>query len=139
MAKSLGRLGTVEISTNGGANYTPIGRLIDPTVSLESAEVNVTDHDSGAWEEFLQGRKNWSVEAPCRYDEADAGQDTAIQAAFDGTQVKVRFRMKGAGAGNKQLIGDAFVRAVPMNAPNDEAADLGLTFRGTGALARSTQ
>ena len=139
MAKSLGRLATVEISLNGGSSYNAIGRLTDPTLALEKGEVDVTDHDSGAWEEILPGRKRWSIDAPVRADEADAGQIDAMSAYLNDTLVKVRFRLKGAGSGNKQFVGDAYVMSAPRGGPNGDSADGSFAFRGTSSIAETTQ
>lgn len=133
MAVILGRVQTAAFNDGGG--YDEVGKIVDGSLEVESAEVATTSHDSGVWEEFLQGRNSATVTLSVRYDEADAGQDACLAAWVAQTMGTLRFRMGGAG-GSKQYSGSAFVKSAPMSAPNDEAADLQLTFRMTGAITR---
>jgi hypothetical protein len=133
MAVLLGRVQTAAFNDGGG--YDEIGKIVDGSLELESAEVTITNHDSGLWEEFLQGRSNATMTLSCRYDETDAGQEAALAAWTAQTAGTCRFRMGGA-AGTKQYSASAFVKSAPLNAPNDDAADLQLTFRLTGAITR---
>lgn len=136
MAVTRGRIGTVEIDDGGG--YVAIGRIVDADLAIESSEITVTSHDSADWEEFLQGRKSGTIEMTLRYDEADAGQQDAIDAAFAETVVTVRWRSRGATSGAQEYEASAFVRAFPIGSPNDEENKLGLTFRLTGAVTQAT-
>lgn len=133
MAVILGRIQTAAFNDGGG--YDEVGKIIDGSLELDSAEVTVTSHDSGQWEEFLQGRENATATLGVRYDEADAGQEACLAAFIAQTMGTFRFRMGGAG-GTKQYSASAFVKGAPMSAPNDDAADLQLTFRLTGAITR---
>lgn len=137
MAVILGRIQKAAFNDGGGMDE--IGRIVDGSLELDSAEVNVTSHDSGQWEEFLQGRANGQVTLNCRYDEADAGQAACLAAWTAQTVGSARFRMRGNTSGAQEWTASAFVKAVPMNAPNDEAADLQLTFRLTGAITAAAQ
>ena len=139
MAVTRGRIGTVEISTDGGSTFDKIGRLIDGSLNIESAEITTTSHDSDDWEEFLQGRKNATIETSHRYDEADTGQDKAIQAAFDETEVDLRWRSRGTVSTAKQYTSKAFVRSLPLESPNDEENKLAFTIRLTGVVSRTDQ
>lgn len=137
MAVILGRI--QKAAFNDGGGYDEIGKIVDGSLEVDSAEVNVSTHDSGAWEEFLQGRGNMTMSLSCLYDEADAGQEACIAAAFAQTAGTARFRMRGNTATAKEYIAAAFVKSTPMNAPNDEAGDLQLNFRLTGAPTRQNQ
>lgn len=137
MAVILGRI--QKAAFNDGGGYDAVGRIVDGTLEMDSAEVNVTTHDSGAWEEFLQGRGNLTSSLSLLYDEADAGQEACLAAFVAQTAGTYRFRMRGDLQTAKEYIAAAFVKAAPMNAPNDEAGDLSLTFRLTGTPTRQNQ
>lgn len=133
MAVTRGRIGEVSI---GG---TAVGKVIDATLTIESSEITVTTHDSGQWEEFLQGRKSGSIELTLRYDEADAPQQAAIAASFAETTVAVVWVSQGlATSGAERFTATAFVSAQPLESPNDEENKLSLTLRITGTVTRDT-
>ena len=133
MAVTRGRIG--EVSLDGNA----IGRVIDATLTIESSEITVTTHDSGQWEEFLQGRKSGTIEVTTRYDESDTAQQAAIAASFAETTVTLVWVSRGlATSGAERFTATAFVSSQPLESPNDEDNKLGLTFRITGTVTRDT-
>ena len=139
MAVTRGRLGTVELSTDGGSTFNAIGKIIDAEIAVESSEITVTSHDSDDWEEFLQGRKSANIEVSCRYDEADAGQDAAVQLMYDEAVGDIRFRARGATLTAREYTASCFVKAAPINSPNDEENKQAFTIRLTGPVTRATQ
>ncbi len=133
MAVTRGRIG--EVSIDGNA----VGRVIDATLTIESAEITVTTHDSGQWEEFLQGRKNGSIELTLRYDESDTAQQAAITASFAESTVAVVWVSRGlATSGAERFTATAYVSAQPLESPNDEENKMALTLRITGVVTRDT-
>lgn len=137
MAVILGRV--QKASFNDGGGYDAIGKIVDGSLELDSAEIVVSTHDSGAWEEYLQGRGNLTSTLSCRYDEADVGQEACLAAAFAQTMGTYRFRTRGDVSTAKEYFASAFVKSAPMNSPNDDAADLSLSFRLTGTPTRQNQ
>lgn len=139
MANSRGRLGTVEISTDGGSTYNPIGKMTNPKYSLNQSAIKTTTHDSGAFEESIPGRISGTLDIPCLLDEADVGQVAMLTAITSQTVAKFRFRAKGAGVGNFQFVSDGWVSDGEQDAPLDDAADLTFKVNLTGTIAKSTQ
>jgi hypothetical protein len=139
MAVSKGRLGTVEVSTDGGSTYNPIGKLINPKYTMNTAAIKTTTHDSGAFDESLPGRISGSLDLPCLLDEADAQQVALLNGITGQTVFKFRFRTKGAGVGNFQYIADGWVSDGEQDAPLDDAADMSFKITLTGTIAKSTQ
>lgn len=133
MAVTRGRIG--EISIDGNV----LGKLIDGTLTIESSEINTTTHDSGQFEDFLQGRKNGSIEAPCRYDESDTAQQALNAASIGETTVAVVWVSRGiATTGAERYSATAFVTSQPLESPNDEDNKISYTLRLTGTITRDT-
>lgn len=133
MAVTRGRIG--EISIDGDV----LGKEVDATLTIESAEITVTAHDSGQFEEFLQGRKNGSIEVSCRHDESDTAQQALKAAHFAETTVAVIWVSRGiATSGAERFSATAFVTAQPLETPNDEENKVAFTLRLTGTITRDT-
>ncbi len=138
MAVSRGRLATLELGTDG-TTYNPIGKIVDATLSVDSADITVTTHDSGQWEEFLQGRGKATIEAKVRYDEADAQQAQAITGFYNQTVFYWRFRPRGTLSGAKQYVAQGYLKSAPIMTPNDDVVDLTFNIQLTGAITPSSQ
>lgn len=138
MSKIVGRIGAVQISTNGGSSYTLINGLIDATLNGDAAEIKQTSHDDGAYETYLVGRKSWTLDLKFHYDEADAGQIALTNQYFNGTTALYQFYLQ-SGAGFKIATGTAFVTKHVDGSPNDDAASLDVTLRITGQLTWANQ
>lgn len=136
--KVLGRLRTVEVSTDGGTTWLNVGRLTDSTWNGSRAEINATDGDSGDSEEYMAGRANHSLEVTARYDEANEGQQAVEEAFFTGTTIKARWRAK-TGVGEKERTADAIVTACSSPSPDGDTTNLSATIRITGAVTRADQ
>lgn len=129
----------VAVSTDGGSVYNVIGELRDVTLTLEADEIEATSKDSAGWREFIEGLKQWGGSAEHLYLEANVPQDALYSALINRTLVKLRFRPKGDTVGFQQFIGDAVITGWEPALPTDDAVAVSITFRGTGALTKSTQ
>lgn len=138
MAKRLGRLRSIAISTDGGTTWTPVGNLTDGTWNGTRDEVESTDADSGDSKEFLAGRQSHTLDFTCRYNEADAGQAALETAFFDGTTPKFRWRSETL-TGIKERQADGIVTALNHQTPDADTQNLTGTIRITGAVTKSTQ
>lgn len=138
MARIQGRLGRVAVSDDGGASYVDVGCIQDATLNGSLDEIEVTCHESGTVREYLQGRRDATLDLTIWWDEDDPGQDKISAAYFGDSTLKVRFRMEEA-AGKDEIIADAFVTSYTENSPNDDAASLDVSMRITGAFSPSAQ
>jgi hypothetical protein len=134
MAKLLGRLRSVEISTDDGVNYEKIGNLTDSTWNGSRAEINATDADSDDSEEYMAGRMSSTLDISARYNEDDDGQEALIGAFFDADVVKVRWKASNT---SKTHTADAFVTSCNIPSPDGDTTNLTATLRITGAVSRS--
>lgn len=137
MSKIVGRLGAIKHSLDN-VTYTAINGLVDGTLNGSQAEIKVTSHDDGAYETYLAGRKDWTVDAKLHYDEADAGQIAVTNSFLNGTTVYYQMYLQ-VGSGYKIATGQGFITKHTDGAPNDDAASFDFTIRITGQLTWTNQ
>ena len=138
MPKIAGRISTIEISTDGGSTFHEVKGASDVTLSGNQAELTTTSHDSGQFEEYIPGRKDFTIDLGLRYDEADPGQDLLMDSFYSGTTVDWRFRMQ-VGTGLDQYLCKGFCSSLSPAGPNDDVASMDATIRVTGPVTRQTQ
>ena len=138
MSKIQGRLGRMAVSSDGAINYFILGCIIDMNLAGSAAEIKVTCHEDGQFEQYLQGRKEATVDGSAYWDEDDTGQNIVEDAFFNSTGLDVRFRMQ-EGTGKKEYEGKAIVTSWNESSPNDDAATVDFTLRINGDFTKSFQ
>jgi hypothetical protein len=139
MAHFHGRLGKVQVSTNGGTTWIDIGGVTDSSLKGTKGKINTSDHDSADFEEYIQGRKDLSIDLTCNYDTADAGQTALITNWYaDGVTFLVRFSPAGSTAGSPQKQASGFVETLEEGDPNDAQATLTCTIQLSGTVTNGT-
>lgn len=131
------------ISTDGGTVYTAIGGVQDARLVVNREEIEVTDHDSAGWKEYIAGNGDITLEVTANYEEGDAGQDLILDniEVDDGTLRHFRFRPKGTDIGvNEEWIDMAgFVTGSPISTPTGGANTFNFSIRVSGAPTRAVQ
>jgi TP901-1 family phage major tail protein len=120
---------------NGGVLIAS-SRTID--LKTSGKQIDVSDHDSVGWEDYLLGLKNWSVDLENVFVEGDASQNALFDAYVAATSLTIEIRPI-VGSGKAKFTGSAFVTDWSLNMPNQDAQILKMTLKGAGALTRSTQ
>ena len=139
MAKTQGRLGSVQASSSGlVAGLTTVGGLVDGTLNGDQSSIKTTSHDSGQFEEYLPGRKSFTMDLKCHYDEADAGQGALIDSFLNGTTILFAFNQI-VGSTYKQGRISGFVTKFSPGSPNDDAASVDFAVQCTGAITWTAQ
>jgi len=138
MARIAGRLSTLDVSTDGGTNYTPVLCIADLTFNGEGEELDSTCHDDGVFRAFEAGRIAASIDGTLRWDESDPGQVILEGSAFDRTKLDYRFRMN-VGSGNREYLAQGIVTNWSPTGPNDDIAGLDVTIRLSGTITRQDQ
>ena len=129
---------TVAISTNG-SSYTAIGGVKDASLAKGHSPFDVTDFDSGAWEEAIAGRGAWTFDFTMNYDEADTGWELLVAQHLLNTKLYFRYRPRGDTTGYKEYIFQGFVTALDDSSPNDGAAETSCSVQMSGTPTRQNQ
>ena len=137
-----GKLSRLYVSTDGGTTWLRVGGRVDLTLNLNRGEIDASHMDSGSWSDFLPGRRDWSLDGTVRYIEEDEGQQALIAQAFavedEEALLKVRFMLR-EDPGQTEFTGDVFVTAESISVADEAPADMSITLRGTGPLAKAEQ
>lgn len=111
-----------------------IAEFVNGTLTV-SANLAPDHAGADAWDSFLVGRKNWSVDLTMRYDPTEAtGQGTL----FAGEVLTLHFQPEGDVSGDEDYNGSVIIETEGIEIPDDGAVMKTITARGNGALTRGT-
>lgn len=137
-----GKLSKLSVSTDGGTTWLPVLGRVDMTLNLNKGEIDGSHMDSDDWSNFLQGRKDASIDFTLRYLPGDEGQEALIDNYFasqlEETELDVRFRRREV-AGEPEFTAKAYVSSLSMAAADEAPQDITGTLRINGAVTKSEQ
>lgn len=117
-------------ASSASTSQTLLAELLDYTLTVESPEIPVTNHDSSGWEENILGIRKWSWEASCNYLSTGAGQEELRQSLLDAdATVWITFQATTSAAAKKHVGKTRITRYTQANPT--EGQILG-TFAGVG-------
>lgn len=133
MAKELGRALVAQLDSTKLGNVTSISLNVDGEV------VNVSDWDSGDWNDKLAGRKDWQMTIGVYYNAEDAGQGDAETMMFStGRSGTLSFGPETPASGDVVYSGTVIMSNFNPDASGaDDAITANYTFEGNGALTRT--
>lgn len=121
---------------NGAAE---IVSLRDLAISVQNKTADATDHDSGGWDEFIGGNKNWTGTSQHAKVLAAASQDALYDALVAASLLTINIYPNGVGVGQPVWSGSAIIEKWDYKAPNNDLQDISVSLKGSGALTRSVQ
>lgn len=129
MPKHTGNEGTLKL---GAAT---LGEFREWEISVEPMTVDQTVAGD-TWDDIqLLGRSKWSGSATVLFDETDAGQVAAMDAA---ALLTGYFYFEGETAGDTYFTGSLAITNYSVKASYTDNMELSITFTGSGALTRTT-
>lgn len=113
--------------------WTKVGGQKGATIDRGASSIDVTDKDSGGWEESLVGRKNWAISFDAFLIEAadDPGYLQIESAWLAGTSQNFRITTP-----NHTYTGTALVEGLSFTGPDGDASTISFTLKGTAALVK---
>jgi len=135
MGKLKGRDLIAELDSQKLGNVTSIQLNVDGEV------INVSDWDSGEWNEKLAGRKDWTMTISVFYNIADQGQIDAETLMFStGRSGTISFGPETPSAGDVTYSGTVIMTNYSPDASgSDDAITASYSFEGNGALTPTTE
>lgn len=108
------------------------------TVNLTGATIDVTNRDSSWWGEFLQGRREWTVDFEGMYIASDPGKKVLVdyyenRSPTVGTISLVIILADGT----LQLSGEGILTSFTWDGPFEDAATISGSIQGTSTLTIS--
>lgn len=138
MALVEGQVSKLYVSEDGGTTFVPVAKRVDMTLNLNKGEIDASHMDTGGWSEYLEGRKDATIDFTCRYDEEDAGQGILIDNYFEGGTIKVKFLLKEE-IGANEYVADGFVTSLSPAPSDGSPTDMSGSIRLTGVVTKSAQ
>ena len=136
MAKVKGEEVFLKVNTGTIASpvWTKVGGQTGATFDRGGATRDVTDKDSGGWEENIPGRRNWSISFDTLLIEDDAGI-LEIENAYDADPPEQRQFQIITPAYN--YMGLASIEGLSIAAPDGEIVSASFSLKGTGGLQKT--
>ncbi|MBF0406474.1 MAG: hypothetical protein HQM10_03910 [Candidatus Riflebacteria bacterium] len=125
MSKVMG----VDVLVSAGGSV--IGSQKDASLELSAKEIDVSDKDTGDWEQVLPGKKAWQISCDSVTLENDAAKTAILSAFLNGTLIAVVFTLGSGGT----FSGNAMVSSYKFNGPQDDVSTASLSLKGSSALA----
>jgi predicted secreted protein len=115
------------------------------TLNVNMSTRDISNKESNAWAENMEGARNWDVSVDGAYAWQDVGGSVLSNGADDmlnsyiitRTSVVIRFGSVVATTGNIYYEGTAWLTAFSVSAPTEDTATYSLSFTGTGELTQT--
>ena len=137
MTTGIGYTQTIDVSSDGGTSWTPVGKVKDVDFPNEGDKVDSTTNDDGGYKAESEGLKQRSLSFPCNYDSDDAGQNMIRTADEAGTQLYWRYRPRGNVAGEREHKFYGIPKA-DGSTPTADMAEMTVTVMSSGVVTHST-
>lgn len=124
---TLGRLGRIAVSADGGATWIDVGSLLDGTADFSVETIDCTNHDSDGIRQQHPSFRSLSIDLTANYVDADPGQKIILDAMSASTEIGVRWRNL-TGVGKREIGGRCFPNALNLTMPNEDKAEFGATL-----------
>jgi len=133
MAVRKGRELTVKFET------AKIGKILSASLNVDGNTIDISNDDSGDWEEFLAGRKNWTMSISVIADEEDVAQSDVISQLLTGDQKGiVDFGPDTPETDDVIYSGTALITNFTLDkSGSDERVESSFEVQGSGELTRS--
>ena len=112
--------------------WTKLGYQKDCTIDRGKASIEVTNKDSGGWEESLPGYKNWAISFDAFLVEDDAGL-LQMESDFENDIVQ-NYRITTPA---HVFVGKANLEGFSFTGPDGDASVVSFTLKGTAALVKT--
>lgn len=122
----------INTGTEASPTWTKLGGQTGAAFDRGGATRDVTDKDSGGWEENLPGRRNWSISFDAFLIEDDPGFE-ALEAAYDANE-QSQFQIITP---LHDYIGKATIEGLSVAAPDGEVVTASFSLKGTKSLAKT--
>jgi len=133
MAKVKGEDIYVNINTGtyGSPVWTKVGGQKDASITFGLGDIDVTDKDSGGWEESLFGNRKVEIEFDAFLIEDDAGFTEMKKGFWDAIPKDLDLQLKTPAATYR---GSFRLTEMPIEAPLGDAATVSFSLKLTGTL-----
>ncbi len=120
--------------TGTEGNKKAIGGQKGCTLTMEAADIDISNKNDFGWASTIGGAKSWSVSCDGQFIADDLGQQDLFDAFVAGTEVQVE--MKNT-AESIYFSGKAAITSLEVDAQFDDVATMTVELQGIGAVTTS--
>ena len=117
--------------TGTDSNKTAIGGQKGCTLTMEAADIDVSNKNDFGWTSTIGGAKSWSVSCEGQFLTDDAGQQAIMDAFVAGTDLAVELKNSTESV---YFSGTAQITSVEVDAQFDDVCALSIELQGVGPL-----
>ena len=129
----------IQLSFDGGSTYNNLPKLSDLSPDFSADSIDVSNHDTAGWKEYLPGLKDGEVSIEYFLIDTDAVTQTALENAYlTGSTFKAKVRPKVA-TGLRQYLGDFCCTKLSQSGPTSEGYKVSATLKQRSAITRGAQ
>lgn len=141
-ASITGRKAYIRSSTAAASTATTSqsvwAEILDYTLTVDRAAIDVTNHDSSGWNENLSGIVKWSGSGRLNHISTGAGQGALRAHILTANPGLVNFTFQQTTvAASKKFQGKARVTGFDVTHPTEGAVQGTISWEGSGALTRT--
>lgn len=129
----------IQLSFDGGSTYNNLPKLSDLSPDFSADTIDVSNHDTAGWKEYLPGLKDGEVSVEYFLIDSDDAVQTALENAFlSGATIKAKIRPK-VGTGLREYLGDFACTKLSQSGPTSEGYKVSGTLKQRSAITRGSQ
>ena len=132
MASSAVKGSLMTISLEGDA----LAECRNLVLHFAQQSIDVTSRDNNTWEDFITGRRGWTIDFEGMYIYSDVAYKVLQNHFTDQTPTAITVIVTMPDA--KTFTGEAILESMDLNAPYDDVLSISGTLKGQGSLTEST-
>ena len=106
----------------------------DVSLSVNGKTIDITNFDSGEWEEFINSTKGWSLSVNANFNATDPSQVAIMNNILNASQgvYAIEYRLTSDPA--PKFAGNVVTESYSVSAPVGDVINLQATLKGSGEL-----
>ena len=129
----------IQLSFDGGSSYNNLPKLSDLSPDFSADVIDVSNHDTAGWKEYLAGLKDGEVSLAYYLIDTDDTVQTALENAYlTHATFKAKIRPK-VGSGLREYRGDFCCTKLSQSGPTSEGYKVSATLKQRSAITRNSQ
>lgn len=117
-----------------GSPLAKVAEVKDVSLSVNGKTIDITNFDSGEWEEFINSTKGWSLSVNANFKATDPSQVAIMNNILNASQgvYAIEYRLTSAAA--PKFAGNVVTESYSVSAPVGDVINLQATLKGSGEL-----
>jgi predicted secreted protein len=117
-----------------GANK--VAEVIDCNLQVNGSTIDFTNFDSGEWEEFINGTKNWSLTVNANFKATDTNGQKALMDNINlASQTPIAAELRLTAAATPKFTGNVVTESYSVSVPVKDKITISFNLKGSGALS----